>query len=177
MLEQAFTDYLRVEKQYAVNTLQAYSRDLSDFAQFLETQSGANLFSHEGATSVDHRLLRSWMGELMSEGKGARTVARKLSCIKSYYHFLQKAGYVDHNPALRVKVPKFEKKLPAFLKETETEHLLDHLEFPTGFDGIRDRCLLEVLYGCGLRRAEVISLKKAEVDLYGRQIRVKGKGN
>ncbi|RMG69231.1 MAG: hypothetical protein D6722_10845, partial [Bacteroidetes bacterium] len=106
-----------------------------------------------------------------------RSLARKLSAAKTYFRFLQQRGLLDNNPAATVTVPRYDKPLPAFLKESEAEALLDGKHFPAGFEGARDRLMLELLYGCGLRRAELISLRLADLDRYGRTLTVTGKGN
>ncbi|MEL6843461.1 MAG: tyrosine-type recombinase/integrase, partial [Bacteroidota bacterium] len=121
--------------------------------------------------------LRAWMGALIEEGLKARSVSRKLSSAKRYFRYLQREGIVEINPAKRIKVPRFEKKLPAFLKESETEQLFDLLEFPDSFEGKRDRAMLELLYGCGLRRSEIVGLRFTDLDTFKRSVRVRGKGN
>ena len=177
MLWQSFERYLLIEKTYSAHTCKAYKTDLHDLDSFLLEIGEISLFDKQDLPNIHHRLLRDWMGALMERGISARSIARKLSAVKSYFAFLQKSNLVSANPASRVKVPKFEKKLPAFLKESETEHLLDHMKFPDTFEGIRDKCMLEVLYGCGLRSSELIGLKKEDVDMYSQTIRVTGKGN
>lgn len=176
MLKEKFRIYLKVEKQCAVHTLRAYLDDLDELATYLQGLRQLDVFEEAGVRALVHRDLRGWMGHLRENGLSARSIARKLSAAKSYFAFLQRSGCIENNPALRVKLPQFERRLPAFLKETETESLLDGIVFPDTFEGLRDKCLLELLYGCGLRRAEVLSLKPEDIDLYNRSLRVRGKG-
>ena len=175
-LEQLFTNYLVVEKRYSEHTAMAYKHDLSQLQHFIQQTELLNIFEPENVEKIDHRMLRNWMGDLLTEGCSHRTVARKISTAKAYFAWLVKAEKLTKNPAKRVKVPTYEKKLPAFLKESETEYLLDGLEFSQDFEGMRDKCILEMLYGCGLRRAELIALRFEDVDKYNQQLRIKGKG-
>jgi len=89
---------------------------------------------------------------------------------------LHQGGDLPANPVASLKLPRFEQKLPVFLKETETEHLFERVDFGDDFSGRRDRALLELLYGCGLRRSEIVGLRPENVDLYQRQLRIMGKG-
>ena len=175
-LEQLFINYLVVEKRYSVHTTTAYKQDLSQLYSFIQQTELLNIFEPDSVEQIDHRMLRNWMGDLLAEGCSHRTVARKISTVKAYFSWLMKGGKISKNPAKRVKVPSYEKKLPAFLKESETEFLLDQLDFPQNFEGVRDKCMLEMLYGCGLRRSELINLCFEDIDSYNQQLRIKGKG-
>ena len=177
MLDQIFHSYLKVEKQYSIHTLEAYQSDLANLEEFLNREEEISCFDEAEVQTVHHRMLRAWMGELFESGLSARSVARKISSVKTYFNFLQRNEKVSNNPAARIKVPKFDKKLPAFLKESETENLFDLIEFDADFEGIRDKAMLELLYGCGLRRSELLGLKLADLDFYNMQVLIRGKGN
>lgn len=177
MLWEKFEQYLTVERRYSSHTIKAYKTDLNDLNSFLLEIGNVSLFQEEDIEKIHHRLLRDWMASLIERGISNRSVARKLSAAKSFFSYLHKSTLIPTNPASRVKVPKFEKKLPSFLKESETEYLLDQIEFPDTFEGVRDKCLIEMLYGCGLRSSEAMSLTRQEVDLHTQTIRVHGKGN
>ncbi|MEL7339961.1 MAG: tyrosine-type recombinase/integrase [Bacteroidota bacterium] len=177
MLLEQFQQYIRIEKQFSAHTVSAYELDLRQLAIFLAQDYELDLFDREHLPRLNHKHLRAWMGQLLEEGLSARSVSRKLSSAKRYFRFLQREGIIELNPAKRIKVPRFEKKLPAFLKESETEHLFDLLEFPDTFVGKRDRAMLELLYGCGLRRSEIVGLRFTDLDHFNRSLRVRGKGN
>lgn len=177
MLQQKFLDYLKLEKHYAANTLEAYERDLRMLRDFLSIIFELDLFDKSDARHISHRMLRAWMGELLSKGLTSRTVSRKLSASRTYFAWLRRQGLMEANPAKALKLPGIEKKLPAFLKERETERLFEEIDFPDTWEGARDKCILEVLYGCGLRRAELIGLRWADIDMYEKNMLVKGKGN
>lgn len=176
MLRARFYSYLSVEKQCTPHTCRAYLTDLDGLDQWLTQTRERSLFTPDGAAALSHKDLRHWMQDLIGQGLSYRSVARKLSSAKTYFRFLQRQGQLDRNPAARVKVPRYDKPLPAFLKETEVSRLLDDYPFPADFTGARDRCLLELLYGCGLRRSEVISLRRRDIDRYERSLTVTGKG-
>lgn len=177
MLKEKFINWLTVEKQYSTHTITAYLRDLESLERFLFQQEGQILFSESDLANIHHRSIRSWMGDLLENGLSHRSVARNLSSAKTYFTWLQKMGTVQRNPASRIKLPKFEKKLPAFLRESETEYLFEQIAFPEGWTGARDKCILEILYGCGLRRGELMGLTWADIDVYQQQMTVMGKGN
>ncbi len=176
MLKSKFVSYISLEKGYSPHTLTAYQHDLNSLDTYLKETENISLFSPETITQIRHRRIRAWMGVLINQNLSARTVARKLSSVKAYFHYLQKTGVIEQNPAKALKIPSFEKKLPAFLKESETVALFEELDFSEGFEGARDRCILELLYGCGLRRSELIGLQEADIDLHERSLIVMGKG-
>ncbi|GAB4406859.1 MAG: tyrosine recombinase XerC [Bacteroidia bacterium] len=177
MHREPFFTYLQIERNYSVHTLRAYETDLRDLAAWLTAHFACDLWETEGAACVTHRHLRSWMAQLMEQGCTARTVARKLSSARSYFRYLRRAHLLPANPAARLRLPRFEQKLPVFLQESETEELLRLDVFGDTFEEQRDRCMLELLYGCGLRRSELIGLRLADVNRYARTLRVRGKGN
>ena len=177
MLREKFEQFLLVEKKYSNHTLQAYLKDLDQLNVFLLSHETNALFDPESVNKVSHRWLRLWMSELLENGLTARSVGRKISSVKSYFGFLQKSEIITNNPANRVKIPGFEKTIPSFLKESETEALFEMIEYPDTFEGVRDQCMLEILYGCGLRRSELIQLRLSDIDLFQMTIKVRGKGN
>ncbi|MDX2246038.1 MAG: tyrosine-type recombinase/integrase [Bacteroidia bacterium] len=177
MLKEQFQRYLKIEKQYSPLTESAYLTDLEQFSDWLTRELRQELFEADAAAQITHKNIRAWMAYLIGQGHSTRTVGRKISSLKTFFDFLQKSGIVETNPAARVKTPGFEKKLPSFLKKSEAENLFDQVEFADDFEGIRDRTMLELFYGCGLRRAELMSLRAGDINEYDRSIRVTGKGN
>jgi integrase/recombinase XerC len=165
MLAGQFQQYLEIERNYSPHTILAYTRDLAAFEGFLAQHYELELFHTRGATAVTHRMIRVWMGELMDAGLGNRSVGRKVASLSAYFRYLRKIGEVTQNPVTKVKVPKIEKKLPTFLKADSIT-----------FEGDRDRALLEVLYSCGLRRSELVSLQFRNIDFPNLTVKVMGKG-
>ncbi len=173
---EAFTQYLQIEKGYSPHTVIAYVEDTREFSNYFESHIAP--LSLEGLTQqVNHRVIRSWMSSMLDAGLGKRSVARKIASLNAFYRFLMKSGLAESNPARRVSVPKSEKKLPVFLKQEETTRLFEADIFPDGFIGARDRAIMEILYGCGLRRAEVVGLQYRDIRFNKGLLKVLGKGN
>ncbi|MFN0202645.1 MAG: tyrosine-type recombinase/integrase [Bacteroidia bacterium] len=173
---QKFIQYLQFEKQYSVHTLIAYQKDLEAWDTILQKETQLSLFDTVQITQITYRSLRNGIRQFMAEGKSIKTVARKLAALRSYFQYYIQAGELHANPALRIHLPSGTKKLPSFLKENEVHDLFETLVFPTTFEGVRDKCILEMLYGCGLRRAELISLTCTQIDWENQTLYIYGKG-
>ncbi len=166
-----FLEHLAFEKRASPLTVEAYGNDLRQFATFLERQGSGHL---EAATD---RAVRAWMMQLMEQGTGARSVNRKLSALRAYYRFARLMGEGSSDPTALVTPPKVPKRLPEFVAQRGMEQLLDHAQWPEGFKGQRDRLILELLYGTGMRLAELCGLLPGDVDLRRSTVRVLGKRN
>jgi len=172
MLIEAFLDYLRLERNYSERTIVSYGTDLREFEGYLEETEAELDFTKVHA---DH--VRNWISGLMDKGRTATSVNRKLSSLRSFYRFLLKKELVVVNPMLKIVGPKKEKPLPSFVREKDMDRLLDELSFGEGFEGCRDRVILEVFYATGVRLSELIGLNEADVDFSARLIKVTGKRN
>ena len=172
MLIKAFLDYLRLERNYSERTIVSYGTDLREFEEYLEETEAELDFTKVHA---DH--VRNWISGLMDKGRTATSVNRKLSSLRSFYRFLLKKEWVVVNPMLKIVGPKKEKPLPSFVREKDMDRLLDELSFGEGFEGCRDRVILEVFYATGVRLSELIGLNEADVDFSARLIKVTGKRN
>jgi integrase/recombinase XerC len=127
---------------------------------------------------IDSDMLRSWMVGLMEEKISARSVNRKLSCLKSFWHFLLRQGFVTENPVKKVLSPKTKKPLPVFLKESEMEELLNPVgDLKNNFELNRNFLIVDLFYSTGMRLSELIGLKDEQVDLEACILRVTGKRN
>lgn len=172
-----FLQYLALEKRYSPKTISAYSGDLHQFEAFLKTQDESLESRH-----CQSGLIRSWIMQLVSGGCDARTVNRKIACLRSYYKYLMRQEFISFNPMLKIRILKTKKKLPHFVKETDMEAVLNEERMKNVFDQdtLTDksaRLMMELLYGTGIRRAELASLKDMNVQLSNRTIRVLGKRN
>lgn len=163
-----YMQYLAVEKRVSEHTLDHYFSDLEQFIQFLLTE-GMTDFSQ-----ITHVDVRTFMGRL-SRDREKRTIARKLSALRSLYEFLRREGWVEKNPAKAVQSPKLEKKLPNFLYQDAIERLLNTPDTSTPL-GLRDKALLEVLYASGVRVSELVALDVPDLDLSQGMALVFGKG-
>lgn len=170
MFLEQFIKYLTYEKRYSSNTLIAYKNDLLQFQQFLTTQELE-------IQSVNHQSIRAWMVSLMDDGIEARSINRKISTLRSFYKFLQKEKVIIDNPVLKVQTPKIAKKLPVFIAEDKLTNLLDSNKFNNDFEGLRDKLVIELLFGTGIRLSELLCLKTSNVYLIEKTIKVLGKRN
>jgi integrase/recombinase XerC len=121
--------------------------------------------------------IRGWIVSLMDKEMTAVTVHRKISCLRVFLHYLRKEGIIKTDPLEKVVLPKRKKRLPSFVGEEALEKLLDDSDFGGGFSGIRNRTMIEMLYLTGMRRAELIGLRLADVDLMESTVKVTGKRN
>ena len=172
MLIDSFLEYLRLERNYSERTIVSYETDLREFEEyFQEVDAGLDF------KKIDADIVRRWMVHLMDEGRAATSVNRKLSTLRSFYRFLLRRKEVVINPMLKVVGPKKKKPLPFFVREKDMDRLLDESLFEEGFEGCRDRLILEMFYTTGMRLSELIGLNDADVDLSARLIKVTGKRN
>ncbi len=165
-----FLDYLHRERHYSDKTLRSYATDLEAFDRFVHEVYGI------GIDAADTKLIRRWLVWLQSQGMQARTVNRKLTALRSYYKFQFKSGLRSDNPASSLKGVKIPKTRSVPLSEAEMRVLLDEFPFSDDFKGLRDKAVIQTFYETGMRRAELIGLTCADVDLSSRQIRIHGKG-
>lgn len=164
-----FESYLESEKRYSMHTLVAYQNDLKQFLEFTQIQR------KEEFNEVNHQLIRSWVVHLHDSNFENKSINRKLASLRSFYKWLLKNEYVDHNPTIRIQGPKQQKKLPVFARENElTPEKLDPL-FGDDFSGVRDRLVFELLYQTGMRLNELIELRRSQVS--SQSIKVLGKRN
>lgn len=170
-----FLDYLAIERNVSVNTIDAYRRDLEDFVSFLSEQYLVAAREMIDLSTVDKLAVRSWLADLSRRGLARSTIARKLSSLRSFYRFLQREGLVSHNPARTVSTPKKQKTLPAVLQPFEVSILLEAPDTETAL-GKRDRAWLELLYASGLRIGELVSIDLDQIELRAKLVRVRGKG-
>lgn len=162
-----FLDMLWMERGLSDNTLSAYRNDLLAFAKWL-TQKG-KIF--DDAQDADIRVYLA-----SNKSYSVRTLARRLSCIRQFYSYQVREGFMDHDPSAMVEPPRLGRPLPKSLTEAEVEQLLHAPDITTDL-GLRDRAMLEVLYATGLRVSELVSLTVMQVNLRQGLVRVTGKGN
>ena len=172
MLIKAFLEYLLLERNYSERTISSYGADLREFEDYLKKTDAELDFTKVHA---DH--VRGWIASLMDNGKAATYVNRKLSSLRSFYRFLLRRKEVTVNPMVKIVGPKKKKPLPSFVREKDMDRLLDELSFDEGFEGCRDRIILELFYATGMRLSELIGLNDVDVDFSARLIKVTGKRN
>lgn len=166
----AFLRYLELEKNSSLLTIQNYETDIRLFITFLQKRVGAVFWKN--VTVLD---IRAYLALMNNEKYARRTIARRISSLRSFYKFLVRENYVKSNPFLKIKTPKLDKKLPVFLEEVEINELL---ELPSKDElGLRDQALLELLYATGCRVSELVGLTLEHIDLGNQYVLLLGKGN
>jgi tyrosine recombinase XerC len=164
-----FILYLRVEKNASPHTLRNYKSDLKQFEEFLFKSQIRDI------KSVTYFYIRNFLAYLKNRNCKKKSLARKLATLRSFFKYLCRENYLKLNPALYVRSPKLDKRLPKFLDLKETLALL---EAPDGKEllGIRDGAILETLYSTGIRVSELVGLNLESLDFIGGVIKVYGKG-
>lgn len=169
----SFLEYLGAERNYSSATIESYTKDLSMFQEFLEEQN-----PNSSWTAVEAEDVREWVIYLLDERKmEASSVNRRLSALRSFYKYLRRVGLVNINPMEKVVAPKKKRPLPYFVRESEMDRLLELTAEDRSFKGVRDRLILMMFYETGIRRAELLGMTDASVDLIAKQIKVTGKRN
>ncbi|MFZ5972967.1 MAG: tyrosine-type recombinase/integrase [Bacteroidota bacterium] len=168
----SFLKYLQFEKRYSAKTVLSYQTDLLQFEAFLR-----QTFETNETQAAHFGMIRGWITELSDAGLEATSINRKIATLRSYFKFLLKQEAITQNPMTKVRVLKTHKKLPQFVNETDMVKILDQVSFADDLEGYRDRLILELFYGTGIRLTELIQLKDTSVRLPDRTIRVLGKRN
>ena len=172
-------DYIAIEKRYSPRTVKEYGDDLKAWCAFLGWE-----IEDFDPKKVDAGDVKAWMLDMLERGQSPRSVKRRLSAVKSLYRFLLGLGLVKVNITRMVIVPKADKPLPIFFRESEMEAFKEQNKVPSYDEGMdkaewlevmRDYLVVELLYQTGMRRAELAALEDKDVDMQGRQIRVFGK--
>src|SRR5213080_485020 len=168
-----FLAYLEFERGLSRNTLEAYRSDLLQFGRFL-AERGADAVT---ATAADLSDFLSWLAA--GEGRPAAspaTIHRKAACLRSFYRHLRREGVRESDPTTAISSPRRGRRLPKVLNRGEVARLLEQ---PRGTEpcDLRDRALLELMYACGLRASEAISLELGDIDLEVGVLRARGKGS
>jgi integrase/recombinase XerC len=180
MLISPFLTYLQHEKRYSPLTIKSYQTDLLQFEVFLQQAFEMRIIEAQAIH------VRSFIVELLDGQCSANAIGRKISTLRSYFKFLLREGSISTNPMTLIKSPKIPKRLPVFVTETKMNELLDEevnkegnkeTYFKEGFAGTRDKITVELLFGCGIRLAELLLLKDSDVNYYEGTIKVLGKRN
>lgn len=168
---QAFQDYLTMEKHYSPHTINAYIYDILAFEDFTLRNSKVAL------EDIDYSHIRSWIVSLVNAEISNTSVNRKVSSLKAFYKFLLKVRVIDRSPLLKHKALKTPKNLQIPFSEKELNVVLNEITYPDGFEGIRDKLIIDLFYTTGIRRTELIHLRRNDIDLGAMTIKVMGKRN
>jgi len=166
-----FLAHIKNERRLSPHTHTAYKADLEQFQQFLSPDLSLLI---QDAQASD---IREWVVSLSEQKLDNRSINRKMASLRAFFKYLLKNQKVKSDPTALVRALKTAKKLPVYLEEDAMENLFEFVEFTPDFEGQRDRLLLELFYGTGMRLAELIGLKTKDYDRFGRKITVLGKRN
>jgi integrase/recombinase XerC len=169
MFLERFVNYLQYEKRYSAHTINAYNNDLRQFLEYLTS-------IEQTLESATHFQIRSWMVDLLDRQSDPKTINRKLSSLRSFYKFLLRENLIDSDPAGQIRAPKIPRRLPVVVEEDRVNALLDSAAFEPGFPGLRDRIVMELLFGTGMRLSELVALRESDINKYEQVIKVSGKG-
>ncbi|MEM7364749.1 MAG: tyrosine recombinase XerC [Pseudomonadota bacterium] len=168
-----FLNYLRAERRLATNTVANYQRDLSHIATFFAErapQSGQSVWTR--LTTHD---IRAYISARHQQGLASASLARCLSAVRAFFDYLIREGVTTTNPAMGIRPPKGRRKLPKTLDTDQISQLLSFND--SSWHGIRDRCMLELMYSSGLRLSELTGIRLNDIDWQENTVRVTGKGS
>lgn len=171
---QNFLQKLKVEDGLSLNTTLSYGKDLELFAKFISKKNSS-------LEKADSDLIKDYLYQLHQDNLRSASVARKISCLKNFYKFLENENIIKGNPSIYLQAPKRDAKLPKFLSETEMFKMLNEINLDKSEFGIKLSCMLEMLYAAGLRVSELVTLPLSAIQSEGETLRnymiVNGKGS
>lgn len=168
----SFLYYLSLERKYSPHTVTAYKADLEEWTLFCSKE-----FSLEDIDTANYSLIRSWIVSLVDSKVSNRTINRKIASLKAYYKFLLRIGHIASSPLAKHTALKTAKKIEIPFSEVEMEAVLQQITYSDDFEGARDKLIVALLYTTGMRRAEMINLKMANIDFSTKTLKVLGKRN
>jgi integrase/recombinase XerC len=188
MVLEQFIQYLQYEKRTSTHTITAYSNDLHQFFVHTATSGKDDLTPEEIAlklqelydnlSEITYHDIREWIVKLMGDEQAAKSINRKISCLRTFFKFAIREGAITHNPASKIQAPKIPKRLPVIVEDDKIMSLLNSTEiFEDGFTGLRDKLIIEMLFGTGMRLAELLGLQETDINLYEGTVKVLGKRN
>lgn len=172
MALEAFINYLTLEKKYSPHTVLAYQNDINSFLVFIKDEMHCS-----DSRSVNYPIIRTWIVALVDKGLNNKSINRKISSLKSYYKFLLKTGQIKIHPLAKHKSLKTAKTLQVPFSETEINTVLRGFGDENDFESIRNKTIVELFYGTGMRKSELIQLKLTDIDYHKQTIKVLGKRN
>jgi integrase/recombinase XerC len=181
MFSERFIRYIKFEKRYSPHTVSAYQSDLDQFFTFLNNPDKQSpppepVITHPA--QITHYNIRNWMVELMNQNIIARSINRKIATLRKYFKFLLQEGVIEVNPASKINAPKIPKNLPVIVEDAKLTQMLDDNEvFSNDFKGLRDKLVIEMLFGTGMRLSELLGVKETDISVYEGTVKVLGKRN
>lgn len=167
-----FINHLRYENRYSEHTLTAYFKDITSFEEFLSVE-----FPNVFLLNVESYIIRAWMVSLSVSGLKASSINRKISSLRTFYHFLKNQSMINVNPVSLIKPLKKPLRLPTYVEEDKMDNLFNLVEFDNSYKGVLDRLLIDLLYTTGIRLSELTGIKESNIDFQHGAIKVLGKRN
>lgn len=168
---EAFVNYLQLEKHYSSHTIKAYKRDIESFQRYSSVQQATDFYD------LSYQDIRLWIIYLVEQGLKNRTINRKVSSLNSYFKFLIKIRKIKANPLNMHKALRTQKTVQIPFSELELKEVLQNLSARTDFVSVRDRLIVELFYGTGIRRIELVNLKLNDINWSNATLKVLGKRN
>jgi integrase/recombinase XerC len=181
MFSERFIRYIKFEKRYSPHTVLAYQSDLDQFFNFLnnpdkQVPAPEAIITHP--SQITHHHIRNWMVEMMGDQILARSINRKIATLRKYFKFMLQEGVIEINPASKITTPKIPKNLPVIVEDTRLTAMLDdNIVFGKDFAGLRDKLVMEMLFGTGMRLSELMGVKETDINTYEGTVKVLGKRN
>ncbi len=167
-----FLDHLTYQKRLSGHTVLSYKTDLMQFID------GLPMKKNQAIGKIESSHVRQWIAASFEKGLSTRSIRRKISTLKSFYSFVNEKQWIKDNPMKRIVTPKASNTLPNFVEKSKMQTLQDFDFFDLAtYEGIRDKTMIELLYGTGIRRSELINLKETDINHYQKSIKVLGKGS
>jgi integrase/recombinase XerC len=171
MYKSSFINFLKYEKRYSAHTITAYDTEVKSYLDFLEAEGMP-------FEEVDYKFCRYYFATMKEKGKTATSVNRAISVLKSYYKYLQRESLSTSNPVHLIKALKVGKKLPVVVEKEKMTVLLEQMEdMEDSFENSRDFIIVELLFGTGIRLAELLEIKERDIDFFNKKILILGKRN
>ena len=167
-----FINHLRYESRYSEHTLTAYFKDITSFEEFLSLE-----FPNVLLLNVESYIIRAWMVSLSVSGLKSSSINRKISSLRTFYHFLKNQSMINVNPVSLIKPLKKPLRLPTYVEEDKMDNLFNLVEFDNSYKGVLDRLLIDLLYTTGIRLSELTGIKESNIDFQHGAIKVLGKRN
>ena len=164
-----FLKYLEVERNYSINTIKNYELDITEFISYCDNNN-INIYK------LDYNMVKKYLIELYNKNYKATSISRMVSSLRTFYKYLYDRGLVDKNIFKYINSPKKEKRLPKYVTNTDIDDIFKIPDLSTPI-GIRNRLILELLYGTGIRVSELCNIKISDINFSDKSIRILGKGS
>lgn len=174
----AWEQWLSGTKRVSPHTLSGYKQDITQFLQFLHNYT-SDILTLQTLAAIEHRELRAWLAQRKQDGIGDSSNARAMSSLRSFYRYLQRERNIENAAVFNLRTPRLQKPLPKALTEADSLQALDTIKtlHPEPWIAKRDWALLTLIYGCGLRISEALSLRCGDINHAGNGLRISGKGS